>query len=379
MKIKITAPFLSLDGYGKASREIIKALIQMENVELRLNLLPFANPEIIVPDELKEYDGKEAFKEGYFNLIITTPNFYKDYIEESAVCNLGMTYFDGKGRYSPLWEEGLNLIDALFLPSEFSKRIFEEANYKKPIYITPLGCDRKVYNAQVPPRFDEAKFTFLSFVDMRCPERKGFDLILESYLRTFSVNDPVHLFIKTNNKGALLPFLSKRLTAIVEETERMNFPSFEIENRRFSEEELASLYRASNVLLAPIRGEGFYLPGLEALSCEIPIIITDTGAQEYANFENPFILKIPVKQWVKSWSNNQHDLETLWAMPDYEVLNGIMAEIAKEPNFRKKNKKALPSLREGIERFTWEKTAGAIKESCLNMYEKLTGSKELQW
>jgi len=41
--------------------------------------------------------------------------------------------------------------------------------------------------------------------------------------------------------------------------------------------EMASLYRAADVLVAPYRGEGFCLPALEAMACGVPVIHTGTG------------------------------------------------------------------------------------------------------
>ena len=41
--------------------------------------------------------------------------------------------------------------------------------------------------------------------------------------------------------------------------------------------EIASLYRAADVLVAPYRGEGFCLPALEAMACGVPVIHTSTG------------------------------------------------------------------------------------------------------
>lgn len=46
-----------------------------------------------------------------------------------------------------------------------------------------------------------------------------------------------------------------------------------------SDERMAQLYSASDVLLAPSRGEGFGIPVIEAQACGLPVIVTDATAQ----------------------------------------------------------------------------------------------------
>jgi glycosyltransferase involved in cell wall biosynthesis len=45
-----------------------------------------------------------------------------------------------------------------------------------------------------------------------------------------------------------------------------------------TEDEMAGLYTACDVLVHPYRGEGFGLPILEAMACGLPVIVTNGGA-----------------------------------------------------------------------------------------------------
>lgn len=47
--------------------------------------------------------------------------------------------------------------------------------------------------------------------------------------------------------------------------------------------EIKNFYNSLDVFVSPSRLEGFYLPGLEAMACEIPVVATDSGGnRDYA-------------------------------------------------------------------------------------------------
>ena len=80
---------------------------------------------------------------------------------------------------------------------------------------------------------------------------------------------------------------------------RPNAPEIHYLDEQLTSEQLAGLYRRSDVLVAPYRGEGFSLPTLEAMACGTPAIVTRGGATD------DFV-----------------DAETAWQIPSRQVSVG---------------------------------------------------------
>ncbi|GAB1370360.1 hypothetical protein MASR1M45_04200 [Candidatus Kapaibacterium sp.] len=118
------------------------------------------------------------------------------------------------------------------------------------------------------------KFKFLFVGDLS--ETKGVDLVIEAFSSSFTKDDDVALIIKglpnknnlkfngnfSNNKWQ---YNSAEIT-VIEDT--------------LSEEQMASLYRACDIIVAPYRNTSFGISLLEAMACGLPVIATRGGASD---------------------------------------------------------------------------------------------------
>jgi len=75
---------------------------------------------------------------------------------------------------------------------------------------------------------------------------------------------------------------------------------------------MATVYRASDVLLTPSRAEGFGFPVVEAQACGIPVITQRAHAHQEININGDFISTVQ-RQWIPS-------LEYFWNIPDVPAI-----------------------------------------------------------
>ena len=146
-------------------------------------------------------------------------------------------------------------------------------------HIVPLGVDLSLYHhAGRQFQLPDAKCTFL-FVGGTI-QRKGIDVLLSGFVEAFENRDDVLLVIKGFGGGSF--YRGSSITDLVDAIGRARpvTPRVEYIDADVSDVELASLYRAADVLVHPYRGEGYALPVAEALACGTPVIVTAGGATE---------------------------------------------------------------------------------------------------
>jgi glycosyltransferase involved in cell wall biosynthesis len=167
----------------------------------------------------------------------------------------------------------------IWTPSNFSARAIADSGVGVPVHVVPNGVELGVFKPEGEryALLDERRFAFL-YVGGTI-YRKGIDLLLEAYTATFSRDDDVCLVIKDFGTKAL--YRGQTAEEMIREYQaRQNAPAIIYLDADLTPDQLAALYRRSDVLVAPYRGEGFSLPTLESMACGTPAIVTQGGATD---------------------------------------------------------------------------------------------------
>ncbi len=220
----------------------------------------------------------------------------------------------------------------IWTPSNFSRKAFIDSGIAPDkVQVIPNGIDPQIFtpNGEKFPLPTKKQFKLL-YVGGTI-YRKGIDLLLRAYVENFTAEDDICLVIKDMGGNSFY----KGQTAIEHIREiqaKKTTPEIIYIDEDLSEQEMASLYRACNVLASPYRGEGFSLPAIEAMACGIPAIVTDGGAtDDFA--QSDFSLKI--KSTPKSIGNKLDGKpfvkEAFLLEPDYEHLKIILSNIFANP------------------------------------------------
>src|SRR5262249_39607316 len=120
--------------------------------------------------------------------------------------------------------------------------------------------------------------------------RKGIDLLLDAYARTFTRADDVCLVIKDMGVGTFYRDQTAQ-APIAGMQASSDGPEVEYLSETLTEDELAGLYAACDCLVHPYRGEGFGLPIAEAMASALPVIVTGRGAAlDFCSEETAYLL-----------------------------------------------------------------------------------------
>lgn len=212
--------------------------------------------------------------------------------------------------------EKLNMFNEIWVPTRFNKEMFLNNGVKSDIRVIPLGVDTSRYHPNIKPfefQFPLNKFVFISV--FKWNHRKGWDILLKSYLEEFSQNDDVSLLIVSrtdtnHNRNIIL----NDVKGVTDYINKSDLPHVALYDKQIPEKDMPSIYKRCNAFVLISRGEGFGLPYCEASACGLPVISSYcSGPTDYLTEDNSFLV-----------------------MPDsYEKasINGKMANLAKHCRF----------------------------------------------
>jgi glycosyltransferase involved in cell wall biosynthesis len=166
--------------------------------------------------------------------------------------------------------------DRVWVPSAYVRDGYVAGGMPPGIVeVVPNGVDLDRYQPAGPRHeLPEAGCTFL-FVGGSI-WRKGVDLLLESWTEAFGPGDDVQLVVK--DFGTSSHYRSQNCGEEIQRlAERGEGAPIVYIDDDLSPDQIAELYRAADVLVAPYRGEGFCMPALEAMACGLPVIHNGAG------------------------------------------------------------------------------------------------------
>lgn len=226
------------------------------------------------------------------------------------------------------WEESLvpqdllrkleTVADAVIAPTSFVKRVLIDSGIQIPVFniLQPpeLTLFRDLNKDRDWPR---RKDRFVFFHISSCFPRKGVDILLDTYAKTFDISDPVELVIKGfpnphNTVGEQITKLRDRYPKLA--------PIVFI-NEDKEESEILELYRSTDVLVLPTRGEGFNMPAAEAFTSEIPTVLTaGSGHLDFSDHETAWFIDY---RFAYSESHVKSP-GSVWMEPDRADLSATM-------------------------------------------------------
>ena len=304
----ISCPIDTYSGYGSRSRDLVKALIELDKYEVKIMPQRWGNTPWDFIENNPEWHflkphllpvGQPLTEKPNVWAQVTVPNEFQpigDY-------NIGFTAGIETTICAPQWIEGLNRMDLNIVSSQHSKQVFENATFQvkdkntnqvtgeikltKPVEVLFEGADLDLYKptkSSFPLEIKES-FAYL-FVGHWMQgdlgeDRKNVGLLVKAFFETFkNKKTKPALILKTSGSGTSYmdrESILKKINAIRASVNSNNLPNIYLLHGEFTDEEMNSIYNHPKIksMISLTKGEGFGRPLLEFSLSQKPIITTN--------------------------------------------------------------------------------------------------------
>lgn len=367
----VSCPIDVYGGYPSRSRDLVKALIELDRFDVKIIPQRWGNLNWGFLDDhfedwgfLKKYITGEVIREkpDYF-MQITTPNEF----QPMGKFSLGVTAGIETSICDPSWIEGINRMDLTLVSSQHAKDVFLKTSYEKkdkktnqshgvlkvekPIDILFEGINIERYkpisekNLKFKDIFIDInsipeKFCFL-FVGHWLPgeyghDRKNVGVLIKYFYETFKNHkSPPALILKTSASSSSYTDrreVLKKIKVIKDSLPKdVTLPNVYLLHGELIDEEINELYNHPKIkaMINLTRGEGFGRPLLEFSLVNKPIITS--GWSGHLDFLNPeYSLLLPGKLEQLHPSSVVPKLllpESSWFKPDVFAIGFSLKEI----------------------------------------------------
>jgi glycosyltransferase involved in cell wall biosynthesis len=255
----------------------------------------------------------------------------------------------------------------LFTASKWNQEVFEAAGYQDPKYV-PLGVETDTFNPWAPASRLFEQRTYLWFSHNQY--RKGLDALLRAWNRFFSVNRDTRLVIVGTRVLECLgqePVSTRKWKKFI----IAEYPDQGITLREvvspLETEEVVSLYRSVDFLVAPSRSEGYGFAVAEAMAAGTPAIFPEYAATSDFKFEGALLLRgteIPADYADKGFGRIGS-----WWEPDVDHLVSLL-HTAYDMDSLGRRQLANKGVRLVRRKFTWRDTCIALRAGLTTLQEQ---------
>lgn len=327
------SPLLDPSGYADEARHFVLAL---EDTGHYITSQPIAwsrRPLILPSKEEMRFQNmirRKPLAGSVFVSHIFAPNFTH---REDACLNIGRTMFE-TDQLPEGWSDACNRMDMVWVPDEFNRQTFLRSGVREEkVRIVPGAIDIAPFDPQGTSLLIEGArdFRFLSVFDWSL--RKGWDLLLKSYIEEFSPEEDVSLIIKTHSSlgystQQIMELASDYIVQVLKrDPERI--PDIVFHDANIPGHQMSDLYRAANCFVLPTRGEGWGRPFMEAMAAGLPTIGTNwSGNTAFMKPDNSYLIEceevlVPEACWREIPIYRGHR----WAEPSCDHLRQLMRHV----------------------------------------------------
>jgi len=280
------------------------------------------------------------------------------------------------------WKRFYHLVDYYFPSSNFSAEIFVKngvAPHK--VFVVPHGVDQKVFNAKAPKIKLNTEKSF-RFVSVCAPHaRKNLELLLTAYCEAFSAADDVCLILKTKiykhgdgawhqtkniNGRKAFEIVIGDIFKKLHDRFGKNIPEIELLSGHV--DNVASIYNSAHCNITTTGAEGFYLPGIESLSCGLLNIAPNYSSHlDFLNKNNSLLIDVKMRPALAVEQYWGFSPEGQIGQPSKEHAIELMIKAYREHGSLME--KFRPEMKKVVDRYSWDAAAQTMIDATQGKIE----------
>ena len=363
----ISCPIDTYSGYGSRSRDLVKALINLDKYDVKIMPQRWGNTPWNFIDDHKEEWGfltphilqGQMTQQPDIWAQITVPNEF----QPVGKFNIGITAGIETTLCAPQWIEGMNKMNLNLVSSEHSKKVFQDSKFQKQDEKTKQVVGNIELTAPIEVLFEGVDITkyFASSLNPTSEIKQALDTVEEDFAFLFvghwlqgdlgqdrkDVSGLIKIFLdsfknKKNQPALILKTMSgpasivdrnqilKKIDMIKNTINSKNLPNIYLFHGEISDSEVNELYNHTKIkaMVSLTKGEGFGRPLLEFTQTKKPIIAPNWSGQiDFLNHE--FTSLVPGNLTPIHPSAQVKDMlieGSQWFTADYGFASGLLKD-----------------------------------------------------
>ncbi|MGH9445419.1 MAG: glycosyltransferase, partial [Terriglobia bacterium] len=359
--IMLIGPFYVHSSIARINRELGAALAS--TADLQVAFEPHGVGDAFGPCLPRFGSISEGFKNRLSRLDLTIRHHWPPDFDAPPRGKLVSMLHWEYGSVPKRWVEDIERsVTELWVSSRFTKEVFGRGGvHPDRIRVLPPGIDTEVFKPEGAAWRPEGCRSFAFLFVGGAIFRKGADVLWNAYVKAFSSADDVTLIVK--DIGASSFYRGQSLATSLRAASRQpRAPHLIVLSEEIDDAKLAALYRGSNILVLPYRGEGFGLPLAESLACGRPVITTGEGpAREFCPPEASTFIPAKITEFPNPQSQLGPMTGPLTAFePDVDALAHAMRSVFDHPEeISRGGAAASEKVRSAL---NWERITGLVIE-----------------
>lgn len=324
--IVIQGPVETRSGYGDHTRDLAYSLIKSEKYDVAILSVNWGNTSF---DALEDTNDKDILiKNAIIKENLTTqPDIFiqvsvpNEFRPIGKYANIGITAGIETTQCAPEWIEGVNRMDHVIVPSEFSKTVFMETKYNihdkqtniekgmlevtTPITVLFEGVDTDIFKKIDEVELDESITEYLNSIEEDFvflavghwlngdlgQDRKNISGLIHNFIQTFKGEGASKPALLLKTSGATFSIrdrerMTQKINAIKSMFPNEVLPNIYLIHGNLTKNEMNSLYNHPKIkaMVSYTKGEGFGRPLLEFAVTGKPVLASNfSGHKDFLN------------------------------------------------------------------------------------------------